>query len=118
MSEPTNLLLPEVSQVVRQVTWYRWNAHGRHTGPVLVKYRLLPGLNPIGCGLCSVSSINVRPRNYQHFVEEMAWESLENPAKDLIGGMLPGSTEFVDWANSTLIKNRRNGFTSFPAGRT
>ncbi len=74
------------------------------------------------CGLCSVSSVNARTRNYQHLVEEMAWDSLENPAKDLIGGMQLGSNEFVDLAKATPIQtgamdihhNLRAGLASGP----
>ena len=53
-----------------------------------------------------LSQFGIRPehamRNYQLFVEEVAWESLENPAKDLTGGILLGGTEFVDWVKSTF----------------
>jgi len=41
--------------------------------------------------------------NYQRFVEEVAWDSLENPDKDLIGGFLLGSSAFVDWVKSTFL---------------
>jgi hypothetical protein len=41
--------------------------------------------------------------NDQLFVEEAAWDSLENPAKDLIGGMRLGRTEFVDRVKSTFL---------------
>lgn len=42
-------------------------------------------------------------RNYQLFVEEVAWDSLENPAKDLIGGLVLGNTDFVNWVKFTFL---------------
>ena len=33
----------------------------------------------------------------------MAWYLRDNPAKDLIGGILLGSAEFVNWVKSIIL---------------
>ncbi len=42
-------------------------------------------------------------RSYQLFVEGTDWNSLENPGKGLVGGVVLGSTDFVNWVKSTLL---------------
>ena len=47
-------------------------------------------------------------RNYQKFVEVQNWDSIEDPAKkNMTGGFLLGSSEFVNWVKKTFINKVR-----------
>ncbi len=44
--------------------------------------------------------------NYKNFVEEANIKDLKNPAKDLSGGFILGSPDFVTWIKETFLSNR------------
>jgi putative transposase len=44
--------------------------------------------------------------NYKNFVEKADIHSLENPAKDLSGGFILGSPDFVNWIKETYLQDR------------
>jgi REP-associated tyrosine transposase len=44
--------------------------------------------------------------NYQNFVEKIDIAKLENPAKELTGGFILGSVDFVDWVKETFLSKR------------
>ena len=49
---------------------------------------------------------NLAAKSYQAFVEKVDFTSLENPAKELTGGFILGSVEFVDWVKETFLSKR------------
>jgi len=44
--------------------------------------------------------------NYQDFVEKRNIAEVENPAGDLVGGFILGSSDFVNWVKETFLANR------------
>ncbi len=44
--------------------------------------------------------------NYQDFVEKISIAEVENPAGDLVGGFILGSSDFVNWVKETFLANR------------
>ena len=49
---------------------------------------------------------NLAAKSYQAFVEKVDFATLENPAKELTGGFILGSVEFVDWVKETFLSKR------------
>jgi putative transposase len=43
---------------------------------------------------------------YRSFVEEVDLGTVENPGKELVGGFILGTVEFVDWVKETYLSNR------------
>ena len=46
-------------------------------------------------------------RNYRDYVEKVDIANLENPAKDITGGFILGSVEFVNWVKESFLSYRR-----------
>jgi putative transposase len=45
-------------------------------------------------------------QEYRSFVEEVDLGTVENPARELVGGFILGTVEFVDWVKETYLSNR------------
>ena len=44
--------------------------------------------------------------NYQEFVENRSMAEVENPAVNLVGGFILGSSDFVNWVKETFLAKR------------
>ena len=44
--------------------------------------------------------------NYQNFVEKINLAEIENPAENLVGGFILGSSDFVNWVKETFLSKR------------
>ena len=44
--------------------------------------------------------------NYRNFVEQIDATKIENPAKNLVGGFILGSPDFVNWVKNTFLANQ------------
>lgn len=47
-------------------------------------------------------------RTYQDFVETFDSNNEKNPSEDIVGGMMLGRPEFIDWVKSTFLSKREN----------
>ena len=45
-------------------------------------------------------------QNYKAFVDGVDSETLENPAKDIVGGFILGDSDFVNWVKETFLSKR------------
>ena len=45
-------------------------------------------------------------KNYKDFVEKVDIKKLENPEKELTGGFILGTPDFVNWVKETFLSNR------------
>ncbi|NVM21363.1 MAG: transposase [Desulfobacterales bacterium] len=47
-------------------------------------------------------------QNYKAFVDEVDGKTLEDPAKDLVGGFILGDSDFVNWVKESLLSNKND----------
>jgi putative transposase len=92
-------LNPLRAKMVEDLAVYRWSSYpafiGKLASPAWLKTEWL--LSMFG------NQPKVAMRNYQRFVETKEWASIDNPSKDVIGGLLLGSADFVNWVKTTCI---------------
>jgi len=44
--------------------------------------------------------------SYRSYVEEVEARALENPHKDIVGGLILGDTDFIDWVKEQFLSFR------------
>jgi hypothetical protein len=42
---------------------------------------------------------------YREFIESVENEKIENPSKDIVGGIILGGTDFVNWIKRNYLSN-------------
>lgn len=81
---------------------YRWSSYpafiGKTEAPMWLETERL--LSNFG------TKKRVASQNYKAFHDEIESEMLENPAKDLVGGLILGDSEFVDWVKKNFLADK------------
>ena len=95
-------LNPLRAKIVNVLSEYRWSSYPAFIGKIK---------SPDWLETDWLLSIFDRKRklaakSYQNFVETVDIAQLENPAKELTGGFILGSVEFVDWVKKTFLSKR------------
>jgi putative transposase len=95
-------LNPVRAKVATKPEDYRWSSYpafiGKTEAPVWLETERL--LSNFG------TKKRVASQNYKAFHDEIESEMLENPAKGLVGGIILGDSEFVDWVKKTFLADR------------
>ena len=95
-------LNPLRAKIVNVLSEYRWSSYpafiGKIKSPDWLETDWL--LSIFGKKRKSAS------KSYRNFVEKVDIAQLENPAKELTGGFILGSVEFVDWVKKTFLSKR------------
>ena len=95
-------LNPVRAKVATKPEAYRWSSYpafiGKTEAPVWLETERL--LSNFG------TKKRVASQNYKAFHDEIESEMLENPAKGLVGGLILGDGEFVDWVKKTFLADR------------
>lgn len=95
-------LNPVRAKIVARPDEYQWSSY-----PAFVGKTKLPEWMDTNWLLLQFGSKKKQAvLNYKDFVENADMQSLQNPAKDLSGGFILGSPDFVNWVKETFLSNR------------
>jgi REP element-mobilizing transposase RayT len=95
-------LNPVRAKIAENPSDYKWSSHRAFIGvekpPPWLEIRWL--LSQFG------RRRNVALGNYRAYVEDVEAAALENPIKDVVGGMILGNPGFVNWVKNELLSAR------------
>lgn len=95
-------LNPVRAKMVESPSEYRWSSYPAFIGKVKAPDWLETEWLLSQFGKKKIEAIN----NYKDFVEEPDIKVLENPAKDLVGGLILGAPDFVGWVKEKILLSR------------
>ena len=95
-------LNPVRAKVVEGPAEYPWSSYREFIGKDKASPWLERGLVLSQFGRKKKQAI----QNYKVFVESVDLNTLENPEKDLTGGFILGSNDFVQWVKETFLSSR------------
>ena len=95
-------LNPVRANLVEHPDEYKWSSYSTITGKTKEPAWLESALLLSQFGTKRKQAIT----NYKKFVEEANTKDLKNPAKDLSGGFILGSPDFVIWIKETFLSTR------------
>lgn len=95
-------LNPVRAKLVEHASQYRWSSYSAFLGKAKVPDWLETGWLLSQFGPKKSESVG----NYRDFVEMVEVSELENPEKDLIGGFVLGSQDFVNWVKKSFLSDR------------
>ena len=88
--------------MVQKPEEYRWSSYPAFIGKTKVPEWLETGWLLSSFGKEKKAAM----QNYKAFVDGVDSETLENPAKDIVGGFILGDSDFVDWVKETFLSKR------------
>jgi len=95
-------LNPVRAKVVENLSEYPWSSYPAFIGKVKRPEWLETGWLLSQFGKRERQAI----KNYKNFVENIDIQALENPEKDLTGGFILGTPDFVNWVKETFLSLR------------
>jgi REP element-mobilizing transposase RayT len=95
-------LNPLRAKMVKNVADHEWSSYPAFIGKVKA-----PDWLNIDWLLAQFSGKHkIAQHKYQQFVEGIDYKRLENPADNLVSGLILGDGEFVNWVKATFLSNR------------
>jgi REP element-mobilizing transposase RayT len=97
-------LNPVRAKIVQKPEEYRWSSYPAFIGKTKVPEWLETGWLLSSFGKKKKAAM----QNYEAFVDGVDSDTLENPAKDLVGGFILGDSDFVNWVKETFLSKRND----------
>jgi len=97
-------LNPVRAKIAETASDYRWSSYAAFIGKVGSPKWLETGYTLSNFGKQKKRAI----QNYKAFVEEIEWQAVENPEKDLVGGFILGDNDFINWVKGTFLSGRED----------
>jgi len=95
-------LNPVRANMVETPSKYQWSSYSAYIGKVEVP----EWLETSWLLSCFGKKKHERQSNYKKFVENIDAQSLENPAKDVIGGYILGTDNFCKWIKAEFLSDK------------
>jgi len=95
-------LNPMRAKMVEKLSAYPWSSY-----PAFIDPQKTPIWLETGCLLSLFGKRRkVAAKSYREFVENRSMAEVENPAVNLVGGFILGSSDFVNWVKETFLAKR------------